>query len=215
MRRAVPAVLIAVLFAVLPSTAAAADYPPYAGQSFPTIHGPADPEEFSWEVQLEEGQTLEQVDDQHAVVRWESGPEAFTIPATPAHDAIGTTVPTTLAVSEGNVITLTVHHRAGNPAEEGAPFVYPVSAGEGWEGGFATVTVTFPSPEPVAQPTPSCVVPNLRGKSLRASRRQLRKANCKLGDVRGEKARGAKVKRQFRRPGKVLPAGTEVSVKLS
>jgi hypothetical protein len=200
------------LCALAPSLAAAAPYPPYDGtQSFQSIQGPAGPEEYSWEVQLKEGQTLESVDDQNAVVRWEGG-TSFTIPAGAAHDAIGTTVPTSLAVSEGNVLTLTVHHRAGNSAAGGAPFAYPVVAGEGWEGGF--VTHPTPPPEPVVAPSPPCVVPRLVGKSLRAARKQLRKASCKLGPVRGERARGAKVARQYRRAGKEFAAGTEVGVKL-
>ena len=49
---------------------------------------------------------------------------AFTINAGLAHDAEGSNVPTSLGVSEGNILTLTVHHRAGNPAASGAPFVY-------------------------------------------------------------------------------------------
>lgn len=216
-RRLALAALAVALCAVAPSLAAAAPYPPYDGvQSFPAIQGHADPEEYSWEVQLEEGQTLESVDDQNAVVRWEGGTVAFTITASAAHDAVGATVPTSLAVSEGNILTLTVHHRAGNPAAGGAPFDYPVVAGEGWEGGFVTHVVTMPAPEAVvAPPTPRCVVPKLVGKSLRAARRQLRKAHCKLGKVRGERARGAKVVRQYRRPAKELPAGTQVDVKLS
>lgn len=181
---------------------------------FPVIHGPEDPEEYIWEVQLHEGQTLELVDDQTAVVRWENGTVAFVIEAEPAHDATGATVPTTLAVTDPNLITLTVHHLAGNPAAGGSAFAYPISAGKGWEGGFATVRVEMPPAESPTVNAPVCLVPSLAGKSLKASRRLLRKSHCKLGPVHGERGKGAKVAKQYRKPGRSLPAGTEVGVKL-
>jgi hypothetical protein len=207
--------MVMAVFALLPSSAMAAEYPPYEGEQFPTIHAPTDLEEYTWEVQLDEDQTLEQVDDQTAVVRWENGLVAFTISASPAHDATGATVPTALAVAEGNLLTFIVYHRAGNPAAGGAPFGYPISPGAGWEGGFATVTVTMPpDPAPVASSLPRCQVPDLSDRSLKASRRLLRKFNCRLGPIRGKRAKGAKVAKQYRRPGRSLPAGTEVGVKL-
>jgi hypothetical protein len=115
---------------------------------FPMINGPADPEEFSWEVVLDEGQELESIDDQHAQVYYTEGHHpAFGISAVAAHDADGSSVPTSLSVSGGDVITLTVHHRAGDPAKGGAPFDYPIIAGSGWEGGFQTVVVSGPPDE--------------------------------------------------------------------
>lgn len=209
--------LVALLCLAAPAAAAA--FPPYdGGQMFPAIHGPEDPEDYTWEVQLGEEQTLEAVDDQHAVVRYENGSVAFTINAEPAHDATGATVPTTIAVTEPNLFTLTVHHLAGSPAAGGAPFTYPISAGAGWEGGVATVTVTMPPATETSAPPPSapaCLVPDLAGRSLKAARRQLRRADCRLGKVRGERKKGAKVVRQYRKPGKSLPARTEVGVKLA
>ncbi len=123
--------------------------PPYDGTMiFPMINGPADPEEFSWEVVLSEGQELESVDDQHAQVYYTEGHHpALGISAVAAHDADGSSVPTSLSVSGGNVITLTVHHRAGDPTKGGAPFDYPIVAGSGWEGGLQTVIVSGPPDE--------------------------------------------------------------------
>jgi hypothetical protein len=63
---------------------------------------------------------------------------SFTITAKLASDAIGTAVATTLKKIGRDIVTLTVHHRAGH---EGQPFVYPVVGGSGWEGGFRTVEV--------------------------------------------------------------------------
>jgi len=165
--------------------------PPYEGaMSFRNIEGPSGPEDFSWQVSLSEDQVLEQLDDQTAQVFWLPGHEpAFTINAALAHDAIGTNVPTTLAVSEGDVITLTVHHRDGNPLAGGAPFAYPIIAGAGWEGGFQTQIVIGPPDEAELraqrelhereareaasrqEEVEACIVPRLKGKSLKPRRR--------------------------------------------
>lgn len=223
MRRLVLMALAMTLLAV--PAAAAATCPPYPGmQNFPAIHSPAEPEDFCWEVSVEEDQELRQIDAWHAAVYWtETEPEhiAWSIEAPAAHDAEGKPVPTTIAVSAENLITLTVHHRAGNPLAGGAPFHYPVVAGTGWEGGFQTFPIEMPPPTvpPPSSPTTAeaptyCVVPSLRGKSRRAAARALRLANCRLGPVRGENTRGAKVVRQYRRAGTMYAVGTAVGVKL-
>ena len=131
---------------VLAAPAAAA--PKYEGLiDFPDITSPAGPEDFSWEVDLFEGKELESIDDQHAEVYYAGGHPAYGIEAVPAHAADGANVPTTLAVSEGKIITLTVHHRAGNPAAGGAPFDYPILQGQGWEGGIISTEVKGPKDE--------------------------------------------------------------------
>lgn len=220
--------LVLVVFCVLGSgvAAAAEPPPPYDGlMSFSSIQGSDGPEEFSWAVKLYEGQELRAIDETHAAVYYtDSEHLAFQIEAAKAHAADGANVPTTLAVTQPNLITLTVHHRVGNPAAGGAPFDYPINAGAGWEGGFQSYEIDGP-PLPVTSmpavpvvaefPTPLCTVPDLTGRTLKASRRQLRRSHCKLGEVRGERSRGARVVRQFRKPGRELPAGTEVGVKLA
>jgi hypothetical protein len=66
----------------------------------------------------------------------------------------------------------------------------------------------------------ACVVPKLKGKRLKAAKKTLRKADCKLGKVkhkRGKKARKgkkAKVIGQSAKPGKVFPPGKKVNVKV-
>jgi hypothetical protein len=211
----------ALAYAALPSLAAAQPCPPFDGSmTFSPIQGADGPEEFCWEVNLAEGQELRQINDQEAEVFYtEPEHHAFSIVAGLAHDAVGTEVPTTIAVVQPNVIVFTVHHRAGNPAAGGAPFVYPVTSGAGWEGGFHTYTVAMPPselPAPVPQvPAPTCAVPDLRDKSLKGARRALHRVGCVLGPVRGERSRGAKVVRQYRPAGKTLPTGTAVGVKLA
>jgi hypothetical protein len=221
---------LALVFWALPSLAMAQACPPYQGvMRFPTIMGLEDPEDYCWEVQLFEGQELRQISATRAAVFYESGHEAFGIEATTAHDSAGTTVLTTLAVTDPNLITLTVHHRAGNPAAGGAPFNYPVSDGPGWEGGFISVQIQGPpdeaelreaelkaKPTPPAEevPAPTCEVPVLQGRTVKAARRALLLAGCQLGPIRGHRRRGARIVKQYRPAFKTLPAGTEVGVKL-
>lgn len=232
MRRGLPSALIAALVCLaLPSIAAAEPCPPYEGvMTFPTITGPEDPENYCWEVQLFEGQELRQISATQAAVFYESGHEAFGIEADPAHDSVGAPVPTTLAVTDPNLITLAVHHRAGNPAAGSASFDYPVSYGPGWEGGFISEEIQGPpdeaelreaalkaQPSPPAEgvPTPTCEVPVLQGRTLKAARRALLLANCQLGPIRGHRRPGTRVVKQYRPAFKVLPAGTEVGVRLA
>jgi hypothetical protein len=221
MRALMLTIALTALAALGPAGALAEPLPPFNGlMSFHAIQGPEGPEEFSWEVHLNEEEELQLVDESHAGIFWEDGTMAMSIVAGKAHDAEGRTVPTTLAVTQPNIITLTVHHRAGNPAAGGAPFTYPVTAGSGWEGGFVTYQVQMPPPSEVPVPAPlsgmvaTCLVPNLLGRSLKASRRLLERRDCELGQVRGERGKGAKVVKQYRRPGSSVPPGTRVGVKL-
>lgn len=226
------------MFTLLVAGVANADsFPPFDGvMSFPEIKGPSDPQDFSWRVTLYKDQALEQLDDQTALVYYDPGHEpALTITAEPAHDAIGTNVPTTLSVSQGDVITLTVHHRDGNPLAGGAPFAYPVIAGSGWEGGFQTVVVTGPPDEAELralrelhereareaayrqEEAEMCIVPRLKGKSLRAAKTQLRLAHCRPGALsakRGKRLSSARVIRQHPRSGAVLSPSSAVDLML-
>jgi Ca2+-binding RTX toxin-like protein len=65
-----------------------------------------------------------------------------------------------------------------------------------------------------APPAATCVVPKLKGFGLRADRKRLSRAGCRLGQVRGRHGRHAKVVKQGIPAGTVRPAGAKVSVKL-
>lgn len=206
--------------------------------NFPTIKAPADPEEYAWRVELWPGQELLSIDGATAAVNYEDGTAAEVITVEPAHDSTGATVPTSLAVSDGDVVTLTVHHRTGNPVADGAPFDYPVSPGAGWEGGFSTVTITGPKDEKElreereeraareeretreaaesaeGEPVSTCIVPRLKGGSVKASRLKLHAVGCNLGEIRGPRSKAAKVARQYPTPGTARAVGAEVAVKL-
>ena len=69
-------------------------------------------------------------------------------------------------------------------------------------------TYVAPPPPPVI----TCTVPKLKGKKLKAAKKALLKAECKLGKVKGKKSSSAKVKTQKPKPGTVLTAGSKVSV---
>jgi hypothetical protein len=211
MRSALLAVFVVAFAALVPTGAVADPLPTFTGDMrFEAIQGPDGPEEFSWEVKLGEEQALRAIDDQTAEVYYTDPEEhhAFSITAEPAHDAEGKTVPTTLAVTQPNILTLTVHHRDGS-------FVYPVMAGEGWEGGLRTepVVILLPPGELPPPPPPTCVVPDLTGRSLRATRKILHQSHCRLGTIRGEQVRSAHVVRQYRQIGRSLPLWTKVDVK--
>lgn len=136
---------------VASNSAAAADLvvrPVYAGaMTFQAIRDANAPTQYAWEVRLDEDQSLKQIDSQFAQVYTDGTYPSFGIRVTAAHDAVGTSVPTSLSVSEGKIITLTVQHK---PVSGQTPFVYPVVAGTGWEGGFQTHQVEMPPANPPA-----------------------------------------------------------------
>jgi sugar lactone lactonase YvrE len=110
------------------------------GMIFQSIRDNTAPESYSYRVTLYEDQKLRQIDDSSVEVEYSEGHPAFAITVEPAHDAVGTTVPTTLQLAGNDVVTLTVHYKAGH---EGQPFIFPVVGGTGWEGGFQTVEATI------------------------------------------------------------------------
>jgi streptogramin lyase len=115
--------------------------PLYEGAlNFQHIRGMASPDEYSWRVDLHDGMYLHAPDNQAVEVRYPGGQVAFTVATEPAHDAVGTSVPTELSISAGGIITLHVRHKAQS-------FVYPVVAGAGWQGGFITEQIDGPLDE--------------------------------------------------------------------
>jgi hypothetical protein len=196
----------------------------YSGGGFPTITGPASPEEYEQHVDLEElgpGFTVRQIDAEEIVVENPEGHAVKWFRLATAHDAEGATVPTSLRL-EGDAVILTVHHREGNPAANFAPFKYPITDGPGWEGGYRTISVELsehnpPSTQqPPAAPTP-CAVPSLHGLSLRAAKTKLHADHCSIGQVHlaaGATRSKGKVVKQFRLAGAELAGGAPVAVKL-
>ncbi|HEX4732404.1 MAG TPA: PASTA domain-containing protein [Solirubrobacterales bacterium] len=150
-----------------------------------------------------------------------------------ASDADGAPVPTTIGVSKGDVITLTVPYLDGG-------FVYPVTESP-WilisEGSIDRATLPageleraervieeanpyIPHYERKTAPTApgsGCRVPKLSGLTRRAAATKLRAAHCAIGKVHlaaGASAGKGKVVKQFRAAGAELAAGAPVAVKL-
>lgn len=213
-------VSLGILVCVAPVVPADADpLPVYDGTMiFPAIQSPSDPEDYSWEVELAEDQGMELVDERTIEVFYLEGHlQAFSIVAEAAHDANGTSVPTSLGIAAANVFTLTVHHRAGNPAAGGAPFVYPVNAGVGFENAFQPPIIEIPPTERQRRRrSRACVVPRLKGDSLPVARKQLKRNRCTVGTVRkarqADRRKSGKVIAQSPRPGAIRKHGTAVDL---
>jgi hypothetical protein len=63
----------------------------------------------------------------------------------------------------------------------------------------------------------ACIVPKLTGKKLKASKKRLKKSDCRVGKVKklgDATAKTGKVVKQSPKPGKVLAPGSKVSVNL-
>jgi hypothetical protein len=108
----------------------------------------------------------------------------------------------------------------------GAPAIVPISvttpAGTATTQGEYEYRVTSDEngqgPPPTNGEGSTCRVPKLKGKKLKAAKRQLRRARCRVGRVRRKRGANAKVGRVVKqRPGagKTLPLGAKVSVTLA
>lgn len=190
--------------------------------SFAEITGPESPERYPFQVRLGSEKELRQISETEAAVFYIDGPQAYAIYAMGAHDADDANVPTTLAVTGEEVVTLTVDHRAGNPAAGGEPFVYPILSGSGREPGaeffYGRVEVGGPLTLPEESPAPvQCDVPKLHDLKLAAAKAKLRAAHCAIGKVRiasGATATKGRVAKQFSAAGTELAVGARVAVKL-
>jgi len=97
-------------------------------------------DEFSWQIDLQEGMYVKAASADAVEVFYENDHPAFTVTAVEAHDAVGTTVPTDLSVEPDGVLTLHVQHKS-------QPYVYPVIAGSGWQGGYISTELDGPMDE--------------------------------------------------------------------
>jgi PASTA domain-containing protein len=218
-------------------------YPEFNGlANFPTIKGPTEPDEFTWQVRLGEDQELLLASETEAWVMYDDGAnsfKSFAITAEGARDLSGAYVPTTLRVAEGGILTFVVHDREGNVAAGGAPFAYPIVPARSWApSDVHPIEVVGPPDEmeieaeriaaqrakeaqqaeaPGTTPAPACRVPSVHGLRLAAAKAKLRADHCAIGQVRlahGATTGKSKVVKQFKPAGTQLTAGTPVAVKL-
>lgn len=114
--------------------------PIYEGdQTFKTIRDETAPETYSWKVSLNKGQTLKAIDSEHVAIFNGDESQALAITAEAAHDATGKAVPTSLSVSEGNVLTLTLKYRGGG-------FTYPIIGGPAFQSSYTLPVIWEPPP---------------------------------------------------------------------
>jgi hypothetical protein len=133
-----------------------------------------------------------------------------TVTSTPAGINCGALCSATF--NNGVLVTLTATPASG-------------SSFSGWSGagcsGTATCAVAMSAAQSVtatfAAIPPHCVVPNVTGKKLKAAKKKIRAAHCKVGHVgkkKGVTVKSGKVVKQSPKRGKVLRAGSKVNVKL-
>jgi hypothetical protein len=95
----------------------------------------------------------------------------------------------------------------------------PISiAGCAGPAGASTPAAATPAPTKTTTAAPTCKVPNLAGKKLKAAKKALARANCKVGVVskkKGVKPASGKVVGQSPKAGTTKPAGSKVAVKLA
>jgi hypothetical protein len=102
----------------------------------------------------------------------------------------------------------------------GVPISVTTLAGTGTSSQLFTYQAAAPPTPIVVQPTPTvaeCVVPNLIGKRLKAARKRIRAAGCKVGNVLklgGVTAKTGTVVKQNPKPGKHRAVGSKVNFKL-
>ncbi|HEY6550042.1 MAG TPA: PASTA domain-containing protein [Solirubrobacterales bacterium] len=117
----------------------------------------------------------------------------------------------------------------GSAAKLGSPGI-PVEVAEGVTAAFSATATdaadnTSACSAPISYtrlkvPTPTCVVPKLAGKKLKAAKREIKAAGCKVGKVTKPKARKGKkrgplvVKSSKPSAGTILNVGSEVNLKL-
>jgi IPT/TIG domain/PASTA domain len=120
--------------------------------------------------------------------------------ATPTENDITTAIP---AGTAGASVPVTVTTLAGRAT---STFTYA-----------AAPPVTTSPPPALGPPAPTCVVPNLHGKKLKATKKVLGRVDCKVGRVgkkKGVTARSGKVVKQRPKPGTIRPPGSKVFVRL-
>jgi hypothetical protein len=110
------------------------------------------------------------------------------------------------AGTSAGAVPISVTTEAGT-ASSSQPFTYSAPTSPAGTG---------PPPAPPAQPTPECVVPKLHGKKLKAARKIVASADCKLGKVTRKRAAGkrAEVVKQKPKPGTTRAPRSKVNVVL-
>jgi List-Bact-rpt repeat protein/PASTA domain-containing protein len=139
----------------------------------------------------------------HILTVTKAGSGTGTVSSAPAGIACGASC--TAPYKNGSIVTLTALPL------NGAKF-------SGWSGagcaGISTCAVPMSAAQTVSARFDACVVPKLKQKKLKGVRTALRANSCKLGKVTPKGVKGGRVIKQRPAPGRVLPYGSAVNVKL-
>jgi hypothetical protein len=207
-RRSAAAVLLLATAAVAVPGIAAAQAPPI--QDPPPTTGPSPgalPVSQAPQVSLtgpaEGATTSEATVSVAGSVRWGLPIRSLTVNGQPVQLGGGGTFAVTVPLNVGaNTIAVQATDLAGRSGSAAVSVVR------------TAVVVTAPAPVPAR----TCTVPRLRGRTLAGARSALTRSSCRLGTVRRERsasvARG-RVMRQSVAQGRIVPAGTKVTVTLS
>jgi hypothetical protein len=87
---------------------------------------------------------MKSLDDQSAEVDYPDGTAAMSITASPAHDATGASVRTSLSVAD-SIVTLHVYYK--ELSAQGHAYVFPIVSGAGYEVGYSSVSIEYEAPE--------------------------------------------------------------------
>jgi hypothetical protein len=139
----------------------------------------------------------------HILTVTKAGSGTGTVTSAPAGIACGTSCIATY--NNGMIVNLTA-----TPLN-GAKF-------SGWSGagcaGTSTCAVPMSAAQTVMARFDACLVPKLKQKKLKRVRTALKANSCKLGKVTPKGVKGGRVIKQRPAPGRVLPYGSAVNVKL-
>jgi hypothetical protein len=130
--------------------------------------------------------------------------------------------------SDGQITAIAPASKVGGPVDVSVTTLAGTSSGTFTYGAPAAEagTGTGSTPPPagggtgtgtIAPPPATCVVPKLAGVKLKAAKKKLQKADCKIGTVakkEGATGKTGRVKKQSPKAGKVLAPGSKVKVTL-
>jgi hypothetical protein len=122
--------------------------------------------------------------------------------------------PTSFAVNSEGSITATAPPASAGPVSVSVTTLAGTAASPQL---FAYVAPAAPGP-PGSPPASKCMVPRLKGKTLKAAKRNIRGADCSVGKLtkrEGATAKTGEVVKQIPKPGATVPVDTKVKVTLA
>jgi hypothetical protein len=129
----------------------------------------------------------------------------------------GTQITAVSPAHSAGAVPLTVTTTGGTSGGTTAQFTYEAPAAQTTGGNGDTTPPPVNAPPAATPPAAKCVVPKLKGKKLKAAKKTIIAADCKVGNVTKAKdvtAKTGKVVKQSPKVGTSKAAGSKVNVKL-